>query len=92
MEGGKKLLIGTNYGTLQVHDACNAYEPVEEYGGQLDAAERSLTIYRLQASITGFCFIHILSRYLVEIRWQALCVALLRVRSEIKVEIKDQMA
>ena len=55
MEGGNKLLIGTNYGTLQVHDACNAYELLEEHAAHVHEVYPSKPIHRLQAS---FAFLH----------------------------------
>ena len=54
MDGGAKLLIGTNFGILQVHDADNACELVEEYGGHIDIAFRSKPVYRLQVSLISF--------------------------------------
>ena len=51
IEGGKKLLTGTNYGTLQVHDVYHAYELVEEFGAHIDSVLENKPILRLQVSL-----------------------------------------
>ena len=50
MSAGDSLLVGSDTGTIQLHDAQNGFDLVEEYDAHMDPAFQSKPIERLQAN------------------------------------------